>query len=241
MTIPHAPRIAVLVVATTAFYGYVGQMVPQSEVQPPEEIAIRADLTTPEMVEIGREISEGKGLCRTCHTIGQSGALRFPDLAGVAGRAAERVQGLSALDYLAQSLYEPDAFVVPGFNPGMPTINRPPIGLTDQEILCVLAYLESLGGTPTVTLQTSHRYYAAPATPGSAPPDAAAGAPVTTPAGPGAPPTAPGTTPVSPPDQKPEPGEQLPLTTPPGQKPAPGAPPAAPGAAPPPARGAVTK
>ena len=44
----------------------------------------------------------------------------------------------------------------------MPTINRPPIGLTDQEILCVIAYLESLGGTPTVTLQTSHRYYAAP-------------------------------------------------------------------------------
>ena len=218
MTIPHAPRIAVLVLATTAFYGYVGQMVPQSEVQPPEEIAIRADLTTPEMVEVGREIAEGKGLCRTCHTIGQSGALRFPDLAGVAGRAAERVPGLSALDYFAQSLYEPDAFVVPGFNPGMPTINRPPIGLTDQEILCVIAYLESLGGTPTVTLQTSHRYYAAPATPGAAPPDAAAGAPVTTPAGPGPTPPTPGTTPPVPgaaPDQKPEPGEQLPLTGPP--------------------------
>ena len=56
-------------------------------------------------------------------------------------------------------MYEPDAFIVPGFNPGMPTINRPPIGLTDQEILCVIAYLQSLGGTPTVTLQTSHPYY----------------------------------------------------------------------------------
>src|SRR5688500_2338786 len=241
MTIPHAPRIAVLVLATTAFYGYVGQMVPQSEVQPPEEIAIRADLTTPEMVEVGREISEGKGLCRTCHTIGQSGALRFPDLAGVAGRAAERVPGLSDLDYLAQSLYEPDSFVVPGFNPGMPTINRPPIGLTDQEILCVLAYLESLGGTPTVTLQTSHRYYAAPAQPGAAPaqPGAAPGAPVTTPAGPGAAPPAP-----APAGQTPAPGQQLPLTGPPARGAAPGAPPAAPGAAPAPeapARGAVPR
>ena len=226
MTIPHAPRIAVLVLLTTAFYGYVGQMVPQSEVQPPAEILIRADLTTPEMVEIGREISEGKGLCRTCHTIGQSGALRFPDLSGVAGRAAERVPGLAALDYLAQSLYEPDAFVVPGFNPGMPTINRPPIGLTDQEILTVLAYLESLGGTPTVTLQTSHRYYAAPSAPGAAPPDAAAGAPVSAPAAPGAPaPAAPGTTPGATPDQKPEPGQQLPLTGRPPQA-APGPPPA---------------
>ena len=218
MTIGHAPRIAVLVLASTAFYGYVGQMVPQSEVQPPEEIVIRADLTTPEMVEIGREIAEGKGLCRTCHTIGQSGALRFPDLAGIAGRAAERVPGLSALDYLAQSLYEPDVFVVPGFNPGMPTINRPPIGLTDQEILTVLAYLESLGGTPTVTLQTSHRYYAAPAAPGAAPPDTAPGA--ATPAG------------VSP-DQKREPGEQLPLIAPRPGAPAPGTVPAAPPPQPP--------
>jgi hypothetical protein len=244
MTVPHAARIGVLVLATTAFYGYVGQMVPQSEVQPPEAVVIRADLTTPEMVEVGREIAEGKGLCRTCHTIGQSGALRFPDLAGIAGRAGERVPGLAALDYLAQSLYEPDAFVVPGFNPGMPTINRPPIGLTDQEILCVLAYLESLGGTPTVTLQTSHRYYAAPAAPGAAPPDAAGG-PVTTPAAPGTP-SAPGTAPATPgpsPDQKPEPGEQLPLTRPPAQA-APGAPPAAQGAPPAPAapaRGAVTR
>jgi hypothetical protein len=219
MTIPHTARIGVLVLATTAFYGYVGQMVPQSEVQPPAEVVIRADLTTPEMVEVGRGIAEGKGLCRTCHTIGQSGALRFPDLAGVAGRAAERVPGMSALDYFAQTLYEPDAFVVPGFNPGMPAINRPPIGLTDQEILCVIAYLESLGGTPTVTLQTSHRYYAAPATPGAAPPAAAAGAPVTTPAAPGAPPPAPGAAPPAPA----KPGEALPLTVPPPAAPAKGA------------------
>jgi hypothetical protein len=243
MTIPHAARIGILVLATTAFYGYVGQMVPQSEVQPPAEVAIRADLTTPEMVEVGRGIAEGKGLCRTCHTIGQSGALRFPDLAGVAGRATERVPGLSDVEYFAQSLYEPDSFVVPGFNPGMPAINRPPIGLTDQEILCVIAYLQSLGGTPMVTLQTSHRYYAAPAAPGAAPP-AAAGAPVTPPAGPGAPPAAPGTTPATPgsaPNQPPKPGEQLPLTAP-GQKPPPSAPPAAPAPAPAaPAKGAVTK
>jgi hypothetical protein len=196
------------------------------------------------MVEVGRGIAEGKGLCRTCHTIGQSGALRFPDLAGVAGRATERVKGLSDVEYFAQSLYEPDSFVVPGFNPGMPAINRPPIGLTDQEILCVIAYLQSLGGTPSVTLQTSHRYYAAPAEPGAAPPAATSGAPVTTPAAPGAPGTAPDASGATPPPAQPaKPGEAQPLTAPPAQKPAPGAPPAAPGAPAPaaPAKGAVTK
>ena len=54
--------------------------------------------------------------------------------------------------YLAESLYHPDAYIVPGFNPGMPIINKPPIGLTDKEILCVIAWLQSLGGTPSVTM-----------------------------------------------------------------------------------------
>jgi hypothetical protein len=169
MTIPHTARIGVLVLATTAFYGYVGQMVPQKEVQPPQETVLRSDMTTADMVKVGSEIMAGKGLCLTCHTIGKSGALRFPDLDGVAGRAPDRIPGLNDVEYLAQSLYEPDSYIVEGFNPGMPPINKPPIGLTDQEILCVIAYLQTLGGTPTVTLQTTHRYYAGPAAPAGAP------------------------------------------------------------------------
>ena len=111
MTIPIAPRIGALVLATTAFYTYVGQMVPQNEVQPPEEILISTDLTTADMVPIGRQIMDGKGLCFTCHTIGQTGALRFPDLSGIAGRATTRVPGLSDVEYFAQSIYEPDSYV----------------------------------------------------------------------------------------------------------------------------------
>jgi hypothetical protein len=167
MTVPLIVRIGGLVLATTAFYTYVGQMVPQKEVQPPAETVIKADLTTTDMVKVGREIMDGKGLCFTCHTIGKSGALRFPDLDGVDTRAKTRIPGMSEIDYLAQSMYEPDAFIVPGFNPGMPAINKPPIGLTDQEILCVIAYLQTLGGTATVTLQTTHRYHGAPAAPGA--------------------------------------------------------------------------
>jgi len=161
MTIPVVVRIGGLVLATTAFYGYVGQMVPQKEVQPPQEIALGGDMSTADMVRVGREIFQGKGLCSTCHTLGKTGALRFPDLEGVGARAKTRVAGLSDVDYLAQSLYEPNAFVVEGFGPGMPTINQAPIGLTDNEILTVIAYLQSLGGTPTVTMQTTHKYLSA--------------------------------------------------------------------------------
>jgi len=192
MTVPHIARVGALVLATTGFYGYVGQMVPQNEVQPPEEILIRADLTTAGMVTVGRQIMDGKGLCFTCHTIGRTGALRFPDLEGVDVRAQSRVPGLSDVEYFAQSMYEPDAYIVQGFNPGMPVINRSPIGLTDQEILCVIAYLQSLGGTPSVTLQTAHRYYGGAAAPAGAPAPAAAPAPG---AAPGAPPAQEGAAP----------------------------------------------
>jgi cytochrome c len=176
VTVPHSVRIVGLVLGATVFYGYVGQLVPQREVQPPQETVLRTDMTTADMVKVGGELMASKGLCLTCHTIGKSGALRFPDLEGVATRAPTRIPGLSDVEYFAKSLYEPDSFIVPGFNPGMPVINKPPIGLTDQEILCVIAFLQTLGGTATVTLQTSHAYYkapgAAPGAPGGAPADA---------------------------------------------------------------------
>src|SRR4029078_9432979 len=137
MTVPVLVRIGALVVATTCFYMYVGQMVPQKEVQPPAEVVLKTDLSPPEMAKVGRQIMAGKGFCLTCHTIGKTeGPYRFPDLANVAVRAKTREPGLSDVEYFAQAMYEPNAFIVPGFNPGMPTINRPPIGLTDPEILC---------------------------------------------------------------------------------------------------------
>jgi hypothetical protein len=174
LTIPLIARIGALVLATTAFYTYVGQMVPQKEVQPPKETALGGEMTTADMVKVGREIMEGKGLCLTCHSIGKTGALRFPDLAGIGAQAKSRVAGLSDVEYLAQSMYEPTAFVVPGFPPAMPPVNQPPIGLNDREILCVIAALQTLGGTPTVTLKTTHRYYDGTAAPGGAPAPAAA-------------------------------------------------------------------
>ena len=129
MKIPLIVRIGALVLATTAFYAYVGQMVPQKEVQPPQETALGSDMTTADMVKVGREIMEGKGICLTCHTIGKTGALRFPDLAGIGARAKSRVPGLSDVEYFAQSMYEPDrlrrAGIPSGDAPRQPASDRP--------------------------------------------------------------------------------------------------------------------
>ena len=158
MKIPVGLKVAALVLLATAFYTYVGQLVPQKEVAAPVVILLAEDLTTGEMIDIGAGIANGKGLCLTCHTIGNTGVLRFPDLSGIGSRAATRIEGLTDLEYLAQSLYEPDIYIVEGFNPGMPKISKPPIDLTDDEILAVMAWLQSLGGEPTVDMQTIHPY-----------------------------------------------------------------------------------
>ncbi len=154
MKIPITLQLALLTVGLTGFYMMVGQAVPQKEVQAPEVIEIAEDVSTEQMVEIGRTIYEGKGICFTCH----ANTSRYPDLQGIATRAAARKPGLSALDYLAESLYEPGAYIVEGFSPGMPEINKPPIGLTDGEVLSVIAYLQTLGGEATVTMDTKTAY-----------------------------------------------------------------------------------
>jgi mono/diheme cytochrome c family protein len=171
--LPLPLKMGALTVATTAFYTFVGQLVPQKEVLPPKEAELAKEMAPEEMVRAGREVMEGKGICFTCHTVGKQGALRFPDLAGIGASAGSRVPGLSDVEYLAQSLYDPNAFIVPGFAPGMPVVDKPPIGLSDQEILVVIAYLQSLGGKVSVTMASSVKPGGAAAAPAAAPATAA--------------------------------------------------------------------
>ncbi len=151
-------KIILFTVLVTGFYAYIGQMVPQTEVYPPKDREIRADMTVDEMVDAGQEIVGGKGTCMGCHTLGSDKPGRFPDLGGIGARAASRKPGMSDVDYLAECLYEPNVFIVPGYSPGMPQVNKAPIALSDPEILAVIAYLQSLGGEPTVNMKTRLKY-----------------------------------------------------------------------------------
>lgn len=82
--------------------------------------------------------------CGTCHTVkGVTGAVGTigPSLDGIATTAATRVAGLDAEAYLRQSIEQPQAFVVPKFQPVMPAL-RP--NLSDQEYADLIAYLMTL-------------------------------------------------------------------------------------------------
>jgi len=100
--------------------------------------------------EAGEKIYWGDGQCHTCHSIGTSGsATRGPNQEGLAARAEERAKeaGLSSgLEYLVESIINPAAFVVEGYDNIMPKVYDAPIMLNREQIQAVLTYLQTLGG-----------------------------------------------------------------------------------------------
>ncbi len=88
-------------------------------------------------VEIGRTAFAAN--CAACHNI-TSDTLVGPGLAGIGDRAGSTVSGLTAEDYIRQSIVEPGAFVVDGFGPVMPSF----AWLSGDELNGLVAYLKTL-------------------------------------------------------------------------------------------------
>src|SRR5207245_7244809 len=77
---------------------------------------------------------------------------RAPDLAAVGPPPSTRKPGRTAKAYLTEPLIQPRAFIVPGYPPIMPAVDKPPIGLNRSELWALTAFLESLGSTVDVKL-----------------------------------------------------------------------------------------
>jgi cytochrome c oxidase subunit 2 len=78
--------------------------------------------------------------CAVCHSTADDKKVG-PGLAGIGDRAATRVSGLSADEYIEQSIREPGAFVVPDFVAVMPTDFSK---LGDDTIDALVTYLKTL-------------------------------------------------------------------------------------------------
>ena len=76
--------------------------------------------------------------CGRCHSLDGSDG-DGPTLQGIALVAGERVPGLTAEEYIRQSIMEPDAYVIEGYNHSMGSI----LGklLSEQEVNDLVAYL----------------------------------------------------------------------------------------------------
>ena len=95
--------------------------------------------------DLGKQLIQQEP-CGTCHTIagvpGMNGAIG-PELTHVGTVAATRKPGMSAEDYLNESIVNPTAFIVPGFPPAMPPNGGDP-NLDDQKRAAIVTYLLSL-------------------------------------------------------------------------------------------------
>lgn len=123
----------------------VGAPDPNSET----ELILNLERRLETFVEIGRTIFNGKGTCHSCHTMDAStGNSRGPDLNNIGARSATRKSGMEAKAYLVESLYDPAAFLVPGYDNTMTPAWKPPISLSNLEIEAVVAFLQSQGAEP---------------------------------------------------------------------------------------------
>ncbi len=122
---------------------------PASEVQPAEPAAAPAGGG---LVDLGRSIfitGTGEGVataCVTCHTIeGMPEAIGLlgPDLTHIGTEAGTRQAGVSAEDYIVESIKNPESFVAEGIERATPGLMTTAItsGLTDADIEALTAFL----------------------------------------------------------------------------------------------------
>ena len=152
MRLPVAVKVGAFALVVMGTYTYYANSIPQIQSKPPAELSLEGgNVTTAQLVKAGEEIFKTKGTCEICHRIGQKGT-RAPDLAGVGARAGKTKPGMSAKAYIIESLLQPSAYIVEGYPPIMPAVDKPPIALNRSEVWALTAFLESLGGTVDVTL-----------------------------------------------------------------------------------------
>ena len=103
-----------------------------------------------------------KGICHRCHSIGSRGSMtRCPDLGDsevgpaimeravlrAAERSAQTGTPYTAVDYLVESIADPSAYVVEKFpDKLMPLVYTGQTDLSAEEVMSVIAYLQSLLG-----------------------------------------------------------------------------------------------
>ena len=103
-----------------------------------------------DLVTQGEELYKGQTIgsasspgCVTCHSLEEGVTLVGPSHAGVGARAGTLVAGMSAEDYLRESILEPNAHIVDGFSPGVMYQNYAN-ELTTDEVDALVAYMLNL-------------------------------------------------------------------------------------------------
>lgn len=144
-------RVVGFVVIVLGTFALIALSIPQMASLPPaeEKFDVATIKTSADMAAIGQKIFFSKGQCALCHSIGPSESARCPDLKGIGAKLTR--------EFMYESLTQPQAYIYldyrhegpPKQYPArMPHINKNPIGLSNNEILSVIAFLQQMSGEP---------------------------------------------------------------------------------------------
>ncbi len=144
-------KIVGIVLGTLALYTLIANKIPQVQSEVPQSLTLGANVTPEQLVAAGEKVYNGIGGCTTCHGLGTRAPNLLTDETGtglIGARCAKREPGKSCKQYLYESLDNPTAYVVAGYQPIMPVMTRQ---LSPAQIWAVIAFLESQGGTVDVS------------------------------------------------------------------------------------------
>jgi len=146
---------------------YISFSVPQLTSLPPKKVAFDVSNinTKADLVDAGKKLFFGKAQCALCHSLEATESPRAPVMLG---RGAKRTR-----EYIYESMIHPKAVIYKQyemvgpskfFPAQMPIINKPPVGLSETEMLAVVSFIQSLGGKVTVEPDELKALVGAPAT-----------------------------------------------------------------------------
>jgi len=170
-------RIIGVVLGTLALYTLIANKIPQVQSEVPRALSLGANVTPEQLVSAGDQLYHGAGGCTACHGLGTRAPNLLTDEKGagpIGARCGKREAGKDCKAYLHESLANPRAYVVTGYEPIMPEMGRI---LSPQQVWALVAFLESNGGTVDVTASDipAASGPAAPAAGGSGAPGIAGG------------------------------------------------------------------
>jgi len=94
-----------------------------------------------EIFENGNEVISAE--CAGCHSLDgvdiESGLRKFPTLQGISDRAGDRLPEMTAVDYLRESILDPSAYIVEGYEDQMEKGYK--YGLNEEEVNDLIAFL----------------------------------------------------------------------------------------------------
>jgi len=167
-------KVLGVVLGTLLVYTVVCNEIPQMQSEVPQKLTLGPNATPEQLVAAGEKVFNGIGGCTACHGLGTRAPNLLTDEKGtgaIGARCGKREPGKSCKQYLYESLDQPGAFVVPGYQPIMPQITKL---IPADQAWAVIAFLEAQGGTVDVSATDLSAAPAAPAAPAATAPAAAA-------------------------------------------------------------------